>query len=182
MIPARFPNGVEVRAAVELRATSGRRLGGYAAVFNVEARIGDFREMVRPGAFRKSLLNPARDVLALMDHSTDRVLARTANGSLRLSEDARGLAFDLDLPPTTLGNDALAMAEAHLLGGCSFGFRVLEEAWPTRDQRELRAVELIEISLISAHPAYAATSVAARGRLVAGGAARARLSRLLEVL
>ncbi len=38
--PARFPDGVERRAGVELRAAPGRRLAGYAATFNSAAIIG----------------------------------------------------------------------------------------------------------------------------------------------
>jgi uncharacterized protein len=162
----RFPNGLEVRAAVELRAVGGRKLAGYAATFGTPATIGAFTESIRAGAFAASLRNPKADILALMDHAPDKVLARTANGSLRLSEDARGLAFELDVPATTAGNDALAMVEARLAGGCSFGFRVPSggEAWPSRNVRELRAVELVEISIVSAHPAYGQTTISARAR------------------
>jgi HK97 family phage prohead protease len=162
MIPGRSPNGLEVRRVAELR-TAGRRLEGYAAVFNAEARIGDFRETIRPGAFRASLLAQS-DVLALVDHDPGRLLARTGSGTLRLSEDARGLSFSLDVPDTTLGRDVLALASRGDLGGMSFGFRVTDENWPTRDQRELRAVDLAEISVVHAWPAYDGTSVAARAQ------------------
>ena len=66
MTPSRFPNGMERRAATELRA-AGRRLEGYAAVFNSPARIGSFTESILPGAFRGSLDKRA-DILALVDH------------------------------------------------------------------------------------------------------------------
>lgn len=166
MTPARFPDGTERRAALELRAAGGRRLEGYAAVFNTPAVIGgQFTETIRPGAFRASLLTPGRDVLALSDHDPTRLLARTSNRSLRLAEDSRGLHFSLDLPATSNGNDALAMVESGLAGGMSFGFRVADEAWPTADQRELRAVDLLEISLVSAFPAYGQTTVAARSAI-----------------
>jgi hypothetical protein len=181
MSAARFPNGMERRGAFEFRAAAGRKLQGYAATFGTPAKIGAFTETIRAGAFHATLRNPKADILALMDHAPDKVLARTANGSLRLSEDGRGLAFELDLPTTTLGNDALAMVEARLAGGMSFGFRVLDEAWPARDRRELRAVELVEISLVSAHPAYGETSVAARAR-APGGDDLARLRRLVVTL
>ena len=144
---------------------SGRKLAGYAAVFGRPAQIGSFTETVRPGAFRATLA-AGKDMLALLDHDPTRLLARTSNGTLRLSEDARGLAFELDLPDTTLGKDVLAMAEARLLGGVSFGFRVHKggDAWPTASARELHAVDLVEISVVQAFPAYADTSVTARFR------------------
>ncbi len=164
MTPARYPDGTERRAAIEVRAVAGRRLEGYAAVFSTPAPIGPFFEVIRPGAFRASLLNPARDTLALVDHDEGRLLGRTSSGSLRLLEDARGLAFALDVPDTTLGRDVLALAERGDLGGASFGFRVLDEVWPAANQRELRAVELLEISIVHSWPAYAQTSVTARSR------------------
>ena len=176
MTPIRFPDGSERRAAIELRAVAGRKLAGYAAVFGTPATIGGaFTETVLPGAFRASLLNPRADVLALVDHDPGRLLARTSSGTLRLAEDARGLAFELDLPDTTLGRDVLALAERRDLGGCSFGFRVTDEAWPAADRRELRAVQLIEISVVHAWPAYEQTSVAARAARPGPASARLRL-------
>ncbi len=162
MIPARFPDGTERRGGVEIRA-AGRRLEGYAAAFGSEARIGSFRETIRAGAFRASLA-ASKDVLALVDHDPSRLLARTGSGTLRLSEDTRGLAFALDVPDTQLGRDILALAERRDLGGMSFGFVVRDEAWPAKDQRELRAVDLIEVSVVQAFPAYGATTITARSR------------------
>lgn len=162
MTPARFPDGTERRAAIELRV-AGRKLEGYAAVFNSPAQIGGFRETVLPGAFRATLAsNP--DILGLVDHDPARLLARTRSRTLRLAEDARGLTFELDVPDTHLGHDVLALAERGDLGGASIGFRIRTEAWPARDRRELRAVDLIEISVVHAFAAYSGTTVAARAR------------------
>lgn len=183
MLPARFPDGLERRAGVELRASpDGRRLQGYAARFGVEARIGNFRESIVPGAFRASLAS-GTDVLALVDHDPARLLARTASGTLALQEDSDGLAFSIAVPDTTLGRDVLELARRGDLGGMSFGFRVKDEAWPATDQRQLRVVDLIEVSVVHAHPAYAQTSVIARTRGPAEDAARAaRRRRWLETL
>ena len=162
---------------VELRA-AGRKLEGYAATFGTRANIGTFVETIRAGAFRATLAF-GRDTLALLDHDPSRLLARTGNGSLRLAEDSRGLSFALDLPDTTLGRDVLAMAESGLLGGMSFGFRPTDEAWPARGQRELRAVDLAEISVVQAFPAYSQTEVQARFRSASIDPARVR--RLLSL-
>lgn len=154
---------VERRSAeLEVRA-KGRRLEGYAALFGVEARIGGrFSETLKTGAFGGSL---AGDVLALVDHDPGRVLARTRSKTLRLSEDSRGLAFDLDVPDTQAGRDVLALAERGDVGGMSFGFTVAAggEDWHG-DRRELRSVTLHEISVVLAWPAYAGTVVEARHR------------------
>lgn len=154
---------IEKRAAQEVRA-EGRKLVGYAATFNHEARIADFSETVKPGAFRATIAD-GHDILALVDHDRSRVLARTKSGTLRLSEDERGLRFELDVPDTTAGRDVLAMAARGDLGGCSFGFTVPDggDHW-TGDKRELRAVHLAEVSVINAWPAYEGTSVQARAK------------------
>ena len=105
---------VERRAVTELRV-AGRRLEGYVATFNSEARIGDFTEVIAPGAFGDDLRN-GRDIVALVDHDQARLLARTRSGTLRLVEDGKGLAFSLDVPETQPGRDVLALAERGDLG------------------------------------------------------------------
>lgn len=149
----------EVRAVVELRR-SGRSLAGYAATFGTEARIANFSEVIRAGAFASSL-SKRSDILALVDHDPTRVLGRTKTGTLELREDDKGLAFSLDVPDTQAGNDVLALAERGDLGGMSFGFTPTDEHWEGR-RRELRAVDLREVSVVAAWPAYENTSVAAR--------------------
>ena len=152
---------MEFRFVTEIRA-EGRRLEGYAATFNSEARIADFSEVIKPGAFADSLRN-GRDVLALVDHDKTKLLARTKTGTLELREDAHGLAFGITVPDTQAGHDVLALAERGDLGGMSFGFTVAKngERWSGR-RRELRSVDLHEISVVSAWPAYEGTSVSAR--------------------
>ncbi|UWR99223.1 HK97 family phage prohead protease [Phaeobacter inhibens] len=146
----------------ELRA-KGRRLEGYAALFGTEARIGcGMVETIAAGAFSQTLEERA-DILALVDHDPHRVLARTRSGTLRLSQDARGLAFDLDVPDTQAGRDVLALAERNDLGGMSFGFSARDE-YLDGSQRELRAVDLFEISVVSAFPAYEGTVINARSK------------------
>ncbi|WP_027142720.1 HK97 family phage prohead protease [Mesorhizobium sp. WSM3626] len=154
---------METRAAHEVRA-EGRKLVGFAAVFDQETRITDFREVIKRGAFAASLAS-GKDILALVDHDSGKVLARTRSGSLRLSENERGLAFELDIPDTSAGRDVLALAARGDLGGASFGFTVEAsgEVW-SGDKRELRAVTLHEISVVQSFPAYSGTSVQARSR------------------
>ena len=150
---------IERRGAVGVTA-SGRTLTGYCAVFNAETRIGGFTESIAPGAFTATLAS-GRDVLALRDHQPDALLGRTSSGTLTLAEDAKGLRFDLKLPDTQPGRDLVALAERGDLGGMSFGFIATDEAW-TGDKRELRAVDLREISVIQAFPAYQQTEISLR--------------------
>lgn len=154
---------MEKRAATETRA-EGRKLVGYAAVYDQETRIADFHEVIRRGAFSTSLAD-GKDKLALVDHDSGKVLARTKSGTLRLQEDDRGLRFEIDLPETSLGRDILALAARGDLGGASFAFTVPDggEEW-RGDKRELRSVTLHEVSVVQSFPAYSGTSVSARAR------------------
>ena len=176
LIQAKFPDGTEMRSAGVVcqlhTASGGRRLQGYAALFDVPAMIGGpgaggFRELVKPGAFRAAIA-PGADIVALADHNPAAVLGRTASGTLQLSEDAKGLAFDLDVPDTAAGRDMVTLAQRNDLGGMSFGFTVPKggEIWQG-DTRELHAITLHEISVVSAFPAYSGTSVQARARCYA---------------
>lgn len=169
---------LERRAVTELRA-SGRKLEGYAALFGSEARIGSFVETIAPGAFRSALTG---DVLALLDHDQGKVLGRTRSGTLRLSEDTRGLAFSLDLPDTAAGRDVLALAERNDLGGMSFGFTVPKggDSW-SGERRTLRTIGLKEISVVQSWPAYPDTELALRSRHHDNDARRRRALILAEV-
>ena len=155
---------VEVRTAASLGSSSPGRLKGYAAVFDTPADLGEFVEVIKPGAFRRTLIDA--DVRALYDHARGDILGRTRSGTLRLQEDAKGLAFELDLPDTTLGRDLSVLVERGDVGGCSFGFRcaVGGDKWESRSgkmYRELVDVDLHEITL-TAWPAYRETEVVKR--------------------
>lgn len=184
-------NALETRFAAELRAEarSGvRRLVGYAARYGVIADLGIFRERFSAGAFAESVgEGGATDIVALLDHDPAKVLGRTRTRTLALSDDAQGLAFDIAVPDTTAGRDALALAERGDLGGASIGFIVQDEA-TENGVRVVRRARLVEISVVSAWPAYAETSVEARRRAISAVAPagrtprRDRLGRFLETL
>lgn len=159
----------ETRRA-ELRFEAGaaggpRRLVGRAAVYNVVTDIGLFRERIAPNAFAGTIGEGAADVLALLDHNAEKVLGRTKAGTLRLADSATALNFEIDAPDTTAGRDALALAMRGDLGGASIGFMVEEERVERDEAGDVRVIvraELLEISVVSAWPAYADTSVEAR--------------------
>jgi HK97 family phage prohead protease len=154
---------IEHRTAVDLRP-KGRGLAGRVATFGVVANIGNFRERIERGAFSDSLRS-GRDVLCLADHDPSRVLGRTRSGTLRLSETAEGLDFQVDLPDTQAANDLLSLAERGDVGGCSFGFVVPAggDEW-AGDLRSLKKIDLHEVSIIAAHPAYPGTRVDPRSK------------------
>ena len=151
-------------ATPEVRADNGVKVArGYAALFNSEADIGGyFREIIAPGAFADTL--KSADVRALVDHDTGRVIGRSSSGTLRLEEDDKGLAVEIDLPDTSEGRDLAVLLERGDISGMSFGFRVTHDEWDeTGDTplRTIRAVELFEVSAV-AFPAYDDTEIGLR--------------------
>lgn len=157
---------LELRASGTLRS-NGKTLMGYAAVFNSEAPLGEFSEVIRQGAFSKSLASGS-NIRALYHHDSKALLGTTKGGTLELREDAHGLAFTLALPDTSHGKDLAILVDRGDVQNCSFAFRVREggDRWEQRGNqlvRELLDVDLSEITL-TADPAYQDTTVALRSR------------------
>lgn len=152
---------------VEIREEEGKRtLTGYAVKWEMKSHAmgwRQFKEQFKRGAFTESLTN--NDQLALWSHDTSKVLGRTKNGTLRLFEDEIGLRFELDLPNTTLGNDAYETIKRGDVDGVSFGFNMLKQEWDENDveniTRTILKARLLEISPV-AFPAYPDSQVQAR--------------------
>jgi len=159
---ARYLNVTEVRAE---ESDGKTQIAGYAAIFEVETVIYDlFREKVARGAFADSIRDD--DVRALWSHDTSIVLGRTKNRSLRLSEDDKGLKFELDLPDTQAGRDAFTLIKSGTIDGMSIGFQTVSHEWTRGKENELhlrtiRSAKLFEVSPV-AFPAYKETEVGAR--------------------
>ncbi|WPC65270.1 HK97 family phage prohead protease [Rhodoferax ferrireducens] len=155
---------------LEIRSTGtltgkGKTLSGYAAVFDSPTNLGDFTEVIKQGAFAKSLATGS-NIRALYHHQGDALLGTTRGGTLQLREDAHGLAFTLALPETSHGKDLAILVDRGDVSGCSFGFRVAPggDRWEQRNGqmlRELLTVDLMEVTLTS-DPAYQDTTVAMR--------------------
>lgn len=149
--------GVETRADDEKRT-----LAGYAAVFNSEADIGGWwKETIEPGAFTGAL---TADVRALVNHDTGRVIGRSKSGTLRLSQDSKGLRVEIDVPNTTDGNDLWELVERGDISGMSIGFMVTRQEWDeTVDppRRTIKEIDLFEVSAV-AFPAFTDTEIGKR--------------------
>jgi uncharacterized protein len=150
---------------VEFRA-KGRdiRAAGYASVFGKPSEnLGGFVEQVAPGAFRKTISE--RDVLALYNHDPNLLLGRSHAGTLRLEEDKNGLAYEIDLPDTTVGRDLASLLERGDLRGSSFGFRTIKDSWSETEAgyplRTLEQVALFDVGPV-VNPAYPDTTAAVR--------------------
>lgn len=141
--------------------TDGGMLRGYAAVYDQPTtRQRDFAgtETIARGAFDAVL---GADVLALVDHNPALLLGRTAAGTLRLSSDAHGLGFEIDLPDTTLGRDVREQVRRGDLAGMSFTAQVGEVERAQGGVVHRSFARLVDVSLV-ALPAYDGTSVMSR--------------------
>jgi len=161
-------SGLEIRSGSD----GTLQMRGYAALFDVEAH----HEVVRSSAFTRAL-NDGHDVRLLVNH--DGVpLARTRSGTLRLSTDSRGLLAqaDLDQNNPTVAELASAMDRGDI-DQMSFAFVPVMETFSDEGVRELREVELWDVSVVT-YPWYEQTNAelyAALDRIVeARGADEAR--------
>lgn len=139
---------------------------GHAAVFNqLSEDLGGFREQIAPGAFAEAI--QADDVRALFNHNPDYVLGRSVAKTLRLAEDSRGLAIEIDPPETQIARDLMTSMERGDITQMSFGFSVRPNGqnWAKDDEgrviRTLTKVRLFDVSPVT-YPAYPQTDVAMR--------------------
>ncbi|WP_336965435.1 HK97 family phage prohead protease [Sphingobium aquiterrae] len=115
------------------------RFAGYAAIFDRVDRGGD---VVRRGAF---VGIAGRAVPLLWQHRPEAPIGMIE----RMAEDVRGLRVIGRISArTAAGRDAIAALRARRLDGLSFGYRVREARGTA--PRELVALDLLEVSLVSA--------------------------------
>ena len=142
----------------ELEGSDGMTFEGYASVFNSESEdLGGFREVVAPGAFKRSLRS-RNDIKLLWNHDTGAVLGSTRSGSMTLVEDDRGLKVRATLPQTSLAADVAELIRTGIIDSMSFGFSVIKDSWDeSGTNRTLDAVRLHEVSIVP-FPAYSGTA------------------------
>jgi hypothetical protein len=149
---------------VELRARDADgdkppTIGGYGAVFDTLSEdFGGWRERIAPGAFSTTLADSTIDVMSLYNHRSDFILGRQSNGTLRLEEDARGLLFEVDVPPTSWATDLVASMRRGDVRDASFAFAVTRDSWDQLADtpvRTLHEVKLYEVGPVTwgAYPA-----------------------------
>ena len=145
---------------IELRQEGdGMTFSGYAAKFNSPSQPLPFTEVIKPGAFKRSL-DRRNDIKLLWNHDTGSVLGSTRAGTLTVKEDERGLKVTAKLPNTSTGRDAAELIKRGDVNAMSFGFSVPQggDSWSEDgNTRELNSVRLHEVSIV-AFPAYESTA------------------------
>ncbi len=155
--------GIQFRTATaELRAVDpeGFTFEGMAAIYDSPSADGTTPEVVKPGAFARSLAAAERgewDIKAYADHNPERLLGTTKTGTLELTDTPEGLRARVKLNPNVSFHRDLAEI-VRTMGkslGLSFGFfstnanRVNDEG-----VRELREVKLVEVSALTGLSPY----------------------------
>lgn len=140
---------------LELRMEGDKmQVAGYGAVFNSESNdLGGFVEYISPNAFDGRLED---DVRFLVNHD-GLPLARTTNGTLRLSVDDKGLRYEADLANTSLSRDLVELLKDGTVSQSSFAFTVEDDSWESRDGVNVRTINkvsrLYDVSSVT-YPAY----------------------------
>jgi uncharacterized protein len=145
-------------------SSDGMSFTGYAAVFNSPSEPLPFTEVIREGAFKRSLKS-RNEIKLFMNHNTDVVLGSTRAGTLKLTEDSRGLLAQAELPDTSAGRDLSVLMKRGDVSSMSFGFSVPPkgDSWSGDGAtRELHQVRLHEVSIVTGFPAYEATTASVR--------------------
>lgn len=160
-----YPVQLETRAA-ESGVTT---IEGYASVFNspyeIWDSIGAYNETIKPGSFARTL-GRSPQVQLLLNHG-GLSMAATDSGTLRLSEDSRGLhmAAELNTKRSDVRDLVIALEDRNI-SEMSFAFRVLDQNWSQDyEEREIRAVDInrgdVSVVNFGANPT---TSVALRAQ------------------
>jgi HK97 family phage prohead protease len=159
----------EIRAAahtMEIREDEGEaiRVSGYAAVFGEETNIGGmFTEVIDRGAFANALQRQD-DVVFLVNHD-GLPLARTRSGTLRLTEDERGLYMETELDGTDPDVRAIVpKMKRGDLDKMSFAFIPTRQEWDDSGdipKRTIQDLELHDVAIVTT-PAYDGTEIGLR--------------------
>ena len=148
---------------VEIRGQTVR-ISGYVNAVERDSKVlydkdGPFVERVESGVFRRSLArNP--NVGLKLNHGRD--IGSVAEGNLQLKEDAVGLYAIAEVSDP----ETVREARAGHLTGWSFGFSDLAPCYEGGAgeirKRNLKDIDLAEVSILTISPAYIATSIEAR--------------------
>ena len=157
-------------APVNQRAKDGGQMivEGYAAVFNQSTNLGQFYELIAPGAFDGADMS---DVRFLIDH-TGVPLGRSSSGTMSLEVDSVGLRYRVQLPDTARGRELYTAIQRGDISQSSFAFTIEAQTWTESGGQLLRSVDkigtVVDASAVT-FAAYPTTSVEIGGPQLVGG-------------
>jgi HK97 family phage prohead protease len=106
----------------------------------------------------------------MWNHDANYVLGRTKSETLTLSEDERGLKYEIIPPDTTWARDLMTLIKRRDVSQSSFGFNIVERRVKNDKESHETTVTLTEVKLFDVSPvtfpAYSNTEV--HVRMIAG--------------
>lgn len=117
-----------------------RRVSGYGSVFG---NVDQSNDIVVAGAFVKSVKN--RQPAMLYQHSSDNLIGMWET----VREDSKGLYMEGTIAETQLGNDVYTLAKMGALKGMSIGYNPVDYDYDAKGARNLKEVDLWEVSLVT---------------------------------
>ena len=130
--------------------------------------LGGFRERFSATSFDKVLSKRKLDVPLLFNHDDSKPLARTTNGTLRISKSDKGLAFQADPVATPTAAEVMTLIRSKTIFGSSFAFTVSPkgESWEEDERGNVtrtisEAAGLFDISPVT-RAAYPSSTVGLR--------------------
>lgn len=126
---------------------------GYASVFGGVDSYGD---TIMPGAYKSTIKNRERAIQLRWNH-----YGPVIGKWIEVREDEKGLYVKGELTPGhSVAEDAYALMKHGAVDGMSIGYRVKKATdYPEEGRRELKEIELVEISIVES-PADNAARVA----------------------
>lgn len=125
---------------VEARSVEGSSelppISGQAAVYFDPANADATQYTLAPhvvermsaGIFEPALANED-DILALQDHDPALFLGRRSSGTLKVALNERGLGYEVQTPPTQVGQDTISLIHRRDITGSSFSMWKPTGAW-----------------------------------------------------
>lgn len=144
----------EIRA--QLSPSEDGKVKGYAALFDswslpISERGKVFRERIQRGALKSEA-----NVSLWWMHDSKSPLANTRSGTLSISEDSKGIAFEADLGDSPRAAEIRDLVKRGVVSEMSIGFTVEADAWDGATSRTVTKARLHELSLVE-NAAYPGT-------------------------
>lgn len=116
---------------------------GYAAVFG---NIDSYRDVIEPGAFKKTLQESSHRVKVLWQHDPWTPIGKP----ISMSEDSKGLHVKAKISETNVGKDALVLLRDGVINELSIGYDTVKEEYDKQNNiRKLKEIRLWEFSPVT---------------------------------
>lgn len=128
------------------------RISGYGAVFHRKYDVFGFKERIAPGAFVKTL-QESPDIRGMFNHDPNFILGRTKAGTMDVTEDKKGLPYEIRADKQD--PQAISVARKIARGdvdGSSMAFFVRKEDWEKDSDGRPKLRTITEIELVETGP------------------------------